>query len=473
VTVKRFLWNPWRTASLEPGRLAVIAGDAVVTFRELCDRADLILCGLRSAAVADGAVIATDIPPGPDFFALALAALKGGFGIFGVPVGPNSPDRETLAGDSSAVLAVTGGCDGTRFGALPTLTVAELTAPGPSPASRPGGSGGRRAGFLVFATSGTTGRPAVVARTRPPYSYRGVAVIPEHGAGPASGPHLMTSPAYHLGTVGPALYALQAGSAVIVQQRWSPRLFCGLADEHQADSAFVNPHQLTSLVDGQAAPARPLSALFHGGSPVPPGVKHRAIGLFGNAVREFYGTSHGVISEVSAREWLRRPGTVGRPLPGVRVTVSRGGGTAPAGVLGDIRARYRPVGMNGRECACVETGDIGYVDEAGYLFVVGRKDSSGTDRPALLEQAIRRLPGVCDVAVVPDCSGPGQVACYVEPSAGTPEAIRCLVGDLACQMGMDDARIVVAPRGHLPRTASGKLWRARLTAAPARWERAL
>lgn len=461
--MKRFLWNPWRTAELEPGRLAVVAGSAALTFRELCHRADLIGGGLLSAAVPDGAVIVTNIPPGPDFFALALAALKGGFGLFGVPGELGGAESARLVRDAGAVLAVT--ADGAPFTdtELPTLAMAELgvglvPAPGHPP----------RAGFLVFATSGTTGGPVVVARARPPYSYRGVAVVPEHGAGPDRGPHLMAGPSYHLGTVGPALYALQAGSAVIVQQHWSPRLFCALADEHRADSAFVNPHQLTNLVTDRAVPAHSFSALFHGGSPVAPDIKYQAIDLFGHAVREFYGTSQGIIAEVSAREWLGRPGTVGRPLPGVRVAVSREGTDVPSGVPGDIRVRYRPIDVNGEPCAYQDTGDLGYMDDSGYVFIVGRKGRTQPDGPTLLEHMIRRLPGISDVAVVPDRSGHDQVACYIELCAGAPPAISCQVEDLARRLGIDVARIVVAAAGHLPRTPSGKLWRARLAPTPDR-----
>lgn len=450
-------------AELEPRRLAVVAGSAALTFRELCDRADLIGRGLRSAAVPDGAVIATNIPPGPDFFALALAALKGGFGLFGVPMDLSGTVSARLVRDARTVLAVTSG--GAPFTELSALTVEELgSAAGLSPAPRHA----PRAGFLVFATSGTTGGPVVVARARPPYSYRGVAVVPEHGAGPDRGPHLMASPSYHLGTIGPALYALQAGSAVIVQRRWSPRLFCTLADEHRAESAFVNPHQLTSLVTHGAVPAHSFSALFHGGSPVAPDIKYEAIDLFGDAIREFYGTSQGIISEVSAPEWLCRPGTVGRPLPGVRVAISREATDVPAGVPGDIRVRYRPVDADAQPCAYQNTGDLGYMDDSGYIFIVGRKGRAQQDGPALLEHMVRRLPGISDVAVVPVPYRPGhdQVICYIEQHAGAPQAISGHVENLASRLGIDVARIVVAAAGHLPRTPSGKLWRARLAPAP-------
>jgi long-chain acyl-CoA synthetase len=456
--VKTYLWSPWRTAELQPDRLAVLAGDAACTFGELTIMAERWRHGLARAGMTDGAVIATDIPAGPELFALALAALTGGFGLF--PVSRERPDAERLMllAQANAALDVT--CRPQNpLGPVPSLPVAELSVTG----HRSGATGANRAGFLVYTTSGTTGKPVAVARSRPWYAYRGVAVMPEYGAGITRGPHIMSDPAFHLGTFGPALYALQAGSPVIVQQDWSASRFCTLVSDYQADSAFVGPGQMLDLVGHGAAPAHAMKVLFHGGSPMVPEIKHKAIGIFGPVVHEFYGTSRGVICEVASEEWLRRPGTVGKPLPGVRVVLKREGAPVPPGETGNLYVRFRAVDSADLAPSYEDTGDIGYIDDAGYVYVLGRAGTGKSARSAILEHLVRELPGVADVAAIPRRTSPDTVTCYIELCAG--EAATLLSGHvegMGRRLGLNSVTVVPRHAGSLPRTPSGKLWRTRL-----------
>ncbi|MEV7982025.1 AMP-binding protein [Streptomyces sp. NPDC086519] len=461
--MRPYLWSPWRTASADPSRLAVAAGPDTCTFGELTARADALGRGLRARGVPDGSVLSTDIPTGPRFFALALAALAHGYGLFPVEADLlRSSAGHRLTADMRVALHVTDDpaatadslalpCPVTGDESLVLAGAARPPAPGPAVA----------AGYLAFATSGTTGEPQAVPRVRPRRPYRGVAVAERYAAGPGEGPHLMANASYHLGTLGPALYALQAGSAVIVQRDWSPALFTALADRHAVASTMLSPDLLVDVVTAGRAPAVPLRAVFHGGAACPPGVKRAAIALLGPVLHEYYGTSRSILTEISTQDWLGRPGSVGRALPGIDLVIDRDGTALPAGEPGEITAHLRAVDREGGDDAVLRTGDVGFLDAEGYLFVIGRAGNGGAQTNALLEHVVRALPDVTDVVVV---DGPGPV-CHVETR--TPDRSPVLaraIGEAIAGRSLPVPRIVLYPSGALPRTASGKIRRAALAA---------
>lgn len=265
----------------------------------------------------------------------------------------------------------------------------------------------------------------------------------------------MANPTFHLGTLGPALYALQAGSTVVVQERWSPHEFAELVDRHAADSAFLSPDQLVALVDAGKAPCRRLEVVFHGGSHCPHDVKRAGIDLLGPVLHEYYGTSHGVISEITSVEWLARPGSAGQALPGVVVTIEEDGRPVAPGRPGEICVRFRPTGRD--DGIAVRTGDLGRLDEDGYLFVTGRLPDSGNQEVPLLEAFVRELPGVLDVALV-ETDGGIWCAAELNAAADRPALQKTVLAE-AARRGLPPLSISFESAGELTRTASGKLRR--------------
>lgn len=458
--MRPYLCNPWATAQERPGRLAVVADDETCTFAELVRRADDLCHGLHARGVADGAVLATDIPSGPRLFALALTALRYGYGLFPVdsrlvaaPFGP-----ALLGGMGTALHITARPAGGGPALTCPTVTDDEL-ASGAAPRSAPPAAAAR-AGYLAFATSGTTGDPQAVPRARPPRPYKGVAVSPQYAAGAGLGPHLMANPTFHLGTLGPALYALQAGSAVVVQRAWSPGGFAELIDRHGADSAMLSLDLLLDVLAAGARPRHPLRALFHGGAACPPQRKREAIALLGPVLHEYYGTSRSTLTEITTEEWLRHPGSVGRPLPGIGIEIRDAGRPVPPGTVGTIHARLRAADRERPGEPLLDTEDLGLLDDDGYLHVLGRAGEEGERDEARLEYEIRLLAGVCDVVVV----GGADPVCHVETVPDPPDDIVTGIRDAARRLGVPIPRIALNLSGSLPRTPSGKIRRVALRA---------
>lgn len=419
------------------------------TFGDLVGIAEDLQRGLIQAGLAEGAVIGTDLPSGPELFALVLAALRGGYGVFPISSAEHPERREELLGRAGVVLDVV--AVPAAGSTIPQTAPDRLRVPGPRPPVAD------HAGHLVYTTSGTTGEPAVVRHERRWYAYRGVAVRPQYAAGVDRGPHIMANSAFHLGTLGPALYALQAGSAVVVMPTWSAGEFRRLVDEHAADSAFLTADLIADLVAGEQVPRHRLACVLHGGSAIAPSLKRRAIDMFGPVFHEFYGTSHGVITEVGTADWLRRPGTVGTPLPGVTLAIVRDGVRVPPGEIGRVHVRYRAVDG---AASFQDTGDVGFVDADGFLFVLGRATNGESVDLVRLEHLIHGLDGVSDAVVL---RTPGGVRCYVETLA-RPEQVIAEINGLVDRIGVERLTVVPARNGTFPRTRSGKLHRRELAA---------
>src|SRR5262249_53076014 len=158
--------------------------------------------------------------------------------------------------------------------------------------------------------------------------------------------------------------------------------------EHRITNVHLVPTQFVRLLRLPAEERAPfdgssLVAVWHGAAPCPPEIKRQMIDWWGPIIHEYYGsTEASVNSIVTAEEGLKKPGTVGRPLPTTEVFVLRPDGeTAGPGERGQLWFRYpngddveywgdkektasihRPDGL-------FTTGDIGYLDEDGYLFL--------------------------------------------------------------------------------------------------------
>ena len=447
LAAKVHVWNPWKSACAEPGRLAVATDDGErVGYAELVRDADRIGRALIVMGITDGSRISTDLRAGPQFYAVALAALKFGFTLF--PVNASYVRRgvsDALCQKAGTVLHIAEG-SGSIEG--PAVAYGEL-----ADCRRGVSRRASQAGRLIFATSGTTsGEPGVITQPRPGYPYQGVAVLERYAAGRSFGPHIMGNPTFHLGTLGPALHALQAGSGVVVAHDWSPGNLDRLVRDFSASSAFLSVDRLTEYALSGASPTG-LSKLFHGGDSAPAWVKRKAIEVHGPILHEYYGTSDGVVSEISSQEWLRHLGSVGRPLPGIRLAVRKDGAALPAGGVGEITVHPRRSADG--DAGIVATGDLGYVDSDGYLYVLGRVSEAGGTAEALAEHSARAVAGVRDVVVIEGT----ELTCLVEAEDGEREDVARGISAAVGEACVRPCAVFVFPPGALERTASGKISR--------------
>ena len=276
-------------------------------------------------------------------------------------------------------------------------------------------------------TSGTTGRPKGVEL--PPTMFAGGATVAEHltalGANRFAtlGRHLVAGPMYHTGPLS-GFRVLAAGAPVVVLRRFDPEAVLAAVDRWRTASSVMVPTHFVRLL---ALPdevrhrydVSSMRLVAHTGAACPADVKRAMIDWWGPIFSEAYGaTEVGTVASISSEEWLRHPGSVGRSVPPFEaLVVDDEGRPVPAGTEGRLYFRDttgRGVvyhrNPDGSAAAHLEPGvftlgEIGYVDDEGYVYITDRFSdmvvSGGVNLyPAEAEQVLVRHPAVADVAVI-------------------------------------------------------------------------
>jgi long-chain acyl-CoA synthetase len=356
-----------------------------------------------------------------------------------------------------------------------------------------------QAGDLMLYTSGTTGRPKGVQRTTvpqgPPPTFlgkAGMAMIRAFmGDREADGAHLVASPLYH---AGPSTYcdgALLLGADIVLMSRFDPEEFLRLVERHHITSTFLVPTHFVRLLrlPLDVRTRYDLSSLrlvLHGAAPVAPDVKRQMIEWLGPVLFEFYGGTEGGGCMIGSEEWLRKPGSVGRPRPGVRLHIlddeGRALGPGTEGIvyfnLDESPFEYKDdpeKTAENRRGDLFTLGDIGYVDDDGYLFLCDRRAdviiSGGMNiYPAQIEAVLLELPLVSDCCVVgaPDDEWGEEVRAViqVDPACGSSpaEIERTVLGHCGKRLAGYQVPRGVDLHPALPRTETGKLARSAIRA---------
>jgi long-chain acyl-CoA synthetase len=222
-----------------------------------------------------------------------------------------------------------------------------------------------------------------------------------------------------------------------------------------------------------------LKLILHGAAPVSVAVKREMIDWLGPILFEFYGGTEGGGVGINSKDWLAHPGSVGKPNPGVEVSIldEEGRGCAP-GVQGDVyfrgSAAFQYKGdpektAEGRRGDRFTLGDIGYLDDDGYLYLCDRRAdliiSGGVNvYPAQVESVLLAHPAVADGCVIgvahAEWGEEVRGIVQLEPGFAPDDATR---GELIahCKAGLAGYQV---PRRidfaqSLPRTETGKLAR--------------
>jgi len=352
------------------------------------------------------------------------------------------------------------------------------------------------AGGNMIYTSGTTGRPKGVKRARA--STLGAALEGQIAYARAiecdgSGPHLVSGPLYHAAPLMFAVYDQCAGAPVIVMERWDERTALALLRDRAVHHAHFVPTMFVRLLNRLSAEERSaftapaLHTVLHGAAPIASSVKKQMIEWWGEIFYEYWGgTEGGVTTFVDTPSWLARPGTVGRALPHYEVfAVDDAGARLPPGRTGALYARHSntpdffayhgdPEKTAGAflDPFTHTLGDVGHVDEDGWLFLADRKSnmiiSGGVNiYPLEIENVLQEHPAVADVGVfgIPNEEWGEEVKAAIELRDGF-EPTHELESEILA-FGREHLAGYKVPRSidfetELPRTAAGKLYIRRL-----------
>jgi long-chain acyl-CoA synthetase len=354
----------------------------------------------------------------------------------------------------------------------------------------------RNLGAIMNYTSGTTGRPKGVRRPllNTPIeeadlggALKGYNVSPDE----TDNVHLLACPWYHTAPMVMVAPSLHLGHKVVLMDRFQPERCLELIERYKVTITHLVPTQFVRLLGlpddiKQKYDVGSLRHVIHGAAPCSPEVKRRMIEWFGPVLDEYYASTEGVGGTIIfSEEWLKKPGSVGKPRNNNRIVImDEEGNILPPREVGTVysttmgrepfeyykdpektaksrRGEYRTV------------GDVGYLDEDGYLFLSDRKSdmiiSGGVNiYPAEIESVLITHPKVADVAVfgVPNPEWGEEVKAVVEllpGSTGDPESIR---GDILAFLDGRIARYKLPKTidfmDALPRDPNGKLYKRRL-----------
>jgi long-chain acyl-CoA synthetase len=447
------------------------------------------------------------LPNGAEVFELYLAALQAGFYLIPINHHLVGPEIAYILQDCEAKAFVAH----SRFADVCSAAADELGFPkegrfsvGPiegfrsyeelkegQPTTKPAD---RTTGAVMNYTSGTTGRPKGVRRALPGAEPEAVAIgfgglLMLFGIQPQdNNVHIVGSPLYHTAVLVFAGGSIHMGHTIVVMDKWVPEEMLQLIDRYQVTTSHMVPtqfHRLLALPDEVKGPYQltSLRHMIHAAAPCPVEVKRRMLDWWGPVIDEYYAASEGGGTMVLPDEWLKKPGTVGRPWPiseiaifdesGERLGANETGTVYMAMGAGDFEYyKDKEKTQKNRIGKFFTVGDIGYLDDDGFLFLCDRKAdmiiSGGANiYPAEIENVLLTHPKVGDAAVfgIPNEDWGEEVKAVIEPAAGI-EAGPELAADI---LAFCDGRLArfKTPKSidftaEMPRDPNGKLYKRKL-----------
>jgi bile acid-coenzyme A ligase len=420
-------------AARDPDRPALTFEGETLTRRALASRVNRRARTLARAGVTAGDFVGIALPNSAAFLELAFAIWA--LGATPAPLSHKLPAAE-LEGILDLLkprLVVID--DAARAGAWPALAEADTFDASQDDSPLPETVAPH---LKAIASGGSTGRPKVIVDMAP-----GVADPDLPLLGMLPDDVLMNpGPLYHAAPFGMTCFAMGWGLHVVLMPRFDAEEALRLIDRYKVRWLFQVPtmmHRIWSLPDAVKAryDLSSLDAVMHIAAPCPPWLKQAWIDWVGaETVWEIYtGTEAMGGTGINGVQWLEKPGSVGRILPGYEMQVLRPDG-APCDVdeVGEIFFRpmrgqgttYRYLGAEPKAVGEFETlGDLGRVDADGYLFLADRRVdmilSGGANvYPAEVEAAIDAFPGVqCSVVIgLPDADLGQRVHAIVETPDG-------------------------------------------------------
>jgi long-chain acyl-CoA synthetase len=490
-------------AARDPDRPAVMFGDGdqSLTYGELEAASNQVAHTLRSLGIVPGDRIGFMLENCVEVFAIGWGALRSGAHLVPVNFHLTASETEYVVRNSGAKVVF--------FHAHLADVIAKAVPPDVARIVI-GGSPGEGtsweeqvlaqpserlrdevAGALMFYSSGTTGKPKGVRRHVPAGSPDEVRSVPAYCADvfelPRGGRLLVNGPLYHSTPLNWSMAMHTVGGTAVATTRFDAERALEIVERLSVDATQWVPTMFSKLLSlpEAARHGHDLSSMevaWHASAPCPVVIKRRMMEWWGPIINEYYGATEAGVTTISAAEWLERPGSVGRPTPGSRVHIldPETKEPVPRGVDGQVY--FEPPSVLTFEYhgepektaqvvhhGLVSPGDIGHLDDDGYLFLTDRMSNliivGGVNvYPREVEDVLIGHPAVEDVAVLgaPDSVYGERVVAFVQFRTGV-EATDEMFDQLTAFARQSLAAVKV-PRAWtsvatLPREVNGKLYK--------------
>jgi len=486
------------------GKPAVILypSGTVVTFDELEARANQLAHYFRQAGLVEGDSVAILMENNAHIHAVMWAARRAG--LYYVPINTHlAPAEAAYIVDNCDAKAVIGSA-----ALRSTLENLESELPQGLPgvrmiadddldgwlrypecvAGQPSTIDDETEGDLLQYSSGTTGRPKGIKRELPHVHPSEAPGLMSALVGFWMNPdavYLSPAPLYH---TAPSVWSMQtqaAGIPVVVLERFDAEGCLDAIVKHQVTHGQFVPVMFTRMLKlpesvRNSYDVSSLQRVMHAAAPCPVDIKKQMIDWWGPIVDEYYASSEAIGSTlITADEWLAHPGSVGRAMTGTLHIVGEDGTELPAGQAGEIyfEGGFDFEYLNDSEKTAKArsaqgwktVGDIGYLDEDGYLYLTDRRHhmiiSGGVNiYPQEAENMLVTHPKVMDAAVfgVPD-DEMGQsvkgVVQTVDEADATDEFAEELLAWLRERLSHYKCPRSISFEAQLPRTDTGKLYK--------------
>ncbi|GAB3596542.1 AMP-binding protein [Microbacterium tumbae] len=395
-------------ARATPDEVVVVDDEGTLTAAELESAAVDLAHALRSRGVAPDDLVMLSLPNGREFVIAAVAIWKAG--ATPEPVSPALTRQERAAIEAvshpAAAIGAPPVSDGIAW--LPSVTADRSGAPLPDLAA---------ASWKAPTTSGSTGAPKVVKASGPALLDPTRQVAPFL---PLRAVQLVAGPMTHSATFTYAFRGLFTGHRLIIRPRFDERDWLEAVAANGVTWALVVPtmmHRLLRLPAAQrdAGLLRTVESVLHMGAPCGAELKRAFLEWIGpsRVVEVYAGSESNGLTMIDGEEWLRRPGSVGRPIGGTRIEIrDESGAPCETGRVGQVwmhrgeRPAYEYLGARTRRDrdGWDTLGDLGSVDAEGYLYLRDRADdviNRGGEKiyPASVEAVLEQHPAVRSAVV--------------------------------------------------------------------------
>ncbi len=499
----------WALAQEDPEHLALVSPEGQeISAGELLGRANQLVHALRALGVHDGDVVATLLPNCAEMIEAYLAALQ--MGIYLVPINHHliAPEIAYILKDAETKVFI--GHERFAEASIASADQANLTDMARVAVGKVDGFASyddllaaqpttlpenRKVGDVMNYTSGTTGNPKGVYRplsgATPEEAALGLSgILFLFGINPQDdNVHIVGSPLYHTAVLRFGGASINFGHTLVLMDKWLPEEMLRLIEKYHVTTSHMVPtqfHRLLALPDDVRSKydVSSLRHMIHAAAPCPIDVKHKMIDWWGSSIDEYYAASEGGGTAVTAEEWLTKPGTVGKawPISEIAIFDDENNRIEEPNVIGTVYMSMQTGDFEyhhdkektdkSRIGKFFTVGDVGLIDEDGYLFLRDRKIdmiiSGGANiYPAEIENVLLSHPKVGDAAVfgIPNDDWGEEVKAVIEPAEGiegNDELAADILAFCADKLAKFKTPKTIDFTDEMPRDPNGKLYKRKL-----------